>query len=56
MGAMKTFSDDFTRFVKSNFKCQPVKVDETAARIRNFYFGDKIIGLETMKEYLAVST
>lgn len=52
---MKALEEDFTNIIRNNFKCDPSKMSELATEVKQFYFGDRVVGPDTANEFVDVS-
>lgn len=48
--------EDFSIVLTHNFKVDPQLVPELSAKIKQFYFGDKEVGMDTAYELVDVSS
>lgn len=47
--------EDFSIILKNNFKIDPAKLPELSAKVKQYYFGDKEVGLDTANQLTDVS-
>jgi hypothetical protein len=51
---MKLIREDFSVVLKYNFKMEPAKLSEVSAKVKQYFFGDKEVGPDTVNQLVDV--